>query len=160
MNARTAVSDLLADSVPYLWSKYKPVALAYSKASKLMGNRIGQITQVAVPLWLLLRRDRTLKDGPESARAATVGVWLRWGFTLSPSARTGLEALVPRAKVVQTVVCSTFTPRGQARCRSVADGERMNARRKASRPPSSPHQGRPSVFQENARVHMSPPQPT
>jgi hypothetical protein len=31
------------------------------------------------------------------------------GFTLSPSARTGLADLAPRAKVVQTVVCSTFT---------------------------------------------------
>jgi hypothetical protein len=56
-----------------------------------------------------LRRGLRLKDGPGSARASAVGAGLRWGFILSPSARTGLADLAPWAKVVQTVVCSTFT---------------------------------------------------
>jgi hypothetical protein len=34
--------------------------------------------------------------------------------------------LAPRAKVVQTVVCSTFTPGAKPATRRVADGERMN----------------------------------
>ena len=45
----------------------------------------------------------------EAQERATVSVWLRQGFTLSPSARTGLADLAPRAKVGQTVGCSTFT---------------------------------------------------
>jgi len=44
---------------------------------------------------LCLRRGLRLKDGPGSARASTVGVWLRLGFTLSPSARTGPSRLGP-----------------------------------------------------------------
>ena len=47
-------------------------------------------------------------------------------FILSPSARTGLADLALRAKVVQTVVCSTFTRRAKPATRRVADGERMN----------------------------------
>ena len=65
------------------------------------------------------------------ARAATVSVWLRWGFTLSPSAGTGLADLAPRAKVVQTVVCSTFARGAKPATRKVADGERMNPRGRA-----------------------------
>jgi hypothetical protein len=34
--------------------------------------------------------------------------------------------LAPRAKVVQTVVCSTFTRGAKPATRRVADGERMN----------------------------------
>src|SRR6516162_9350706 len=40
--------------------------------------------------WNCLRRGLRLKDGPGSARAATVSAWLRWGCILSQSARTGL----------------------------------------------------------------------
>jgi hypothetical protein len=79
-----------------------------------------------VTQFIRLRRGLGLKDGPESARAATVSVWLRWGFILSPSARTGLADLAPRVKVVQTVVCSTFTRGAKPATRRVADGERMN----------------------------------
>jgi hypothetical protein len=71
-----------------------------------------------------------LKDGPGSARVATVSVWLRWGFIVSPSARVGLADLAPRAKVVQTVVCSTFTRGAKPATRRVADSERMNPRGK------------------------------
>jgi hypothetical protein len=66
----------------------------------------------------------------ESARAAAVSVGLGWGFILSPSARTGLADLAPWAKVVQTVVCSTFTRGAKPATRRVADGERMNPRGK------------------------------
>ena len=47
-------------------------------------------------------------------------------FILSPSARTGLADLAPRAKVGQTVGCSTFTRGAKPATRRVADGERMN----------------------------------
>ena len=49
------------------------------------------------------------------------------GFILSPSARTGLADLTPRAKVGQTVGCSTFTRRAKPATRRVADGERMKS---------------------------------
>jgi hypothetical protein len=45
--------------------------------------------------------------------------WLRWGFILSPSARTGLADLALRAKPAT---------------RRVADGERMNPREKDGEP--------------------------
>jgi hypothetical protein len=48
------------------------------------------------------------------------------GFIPSPSARTGLADLALRAKVVQTVVCSTFTRRAKPATQRVADGEGMN----------------------------------
>ena len=47
------------------------------------------------------------------------------GGILAPSARTGLADLAPGVKVVQTVVCSTFTPGAKPAPRRVADGERM-----------------------------------
>ena len=50
------------------------------------------------------------------------------GFILSPSARTGLADLAPRAKVGQTVGCSTFTRGAKPATQRVADGERMNPR--------------------------------
>ena len=62
----------------------------------------------------------------EVQERTTVRVWLRCEFILSPSARTGLADLAPRAKVVQTVVCSTFTRGAKPATRRVADGERMN----------------------------------
>jgi len=49
-----------------------------------------------------------------------------WGVIPSPSARTGLADLAPRAKVGQTVGCSTFTRRAKPATQRVADGERMN----------------------------------
>jgi hypothetical protein len=58
-----------------------------------------------------------------------VSDWLRQGFTLSLSARTGLAGLAPRAKVGQTVGCSTFTLGAKPATRRVADGERMNPRK-------------------------------
>ena len=64
----------------------------------------------------------------EVQEQAFVSVWLGWGFILSPSARTGLADLVPRAKVVQTVGCSTFTHGAKPATRRVAEGERMNPR--------------------------------
>jgi len=42
------------------------------------------------------------------------------------SARTGLADLAPRAKVGQTVGCSTFIRGAKPATRRVADGERMN----------------------------------
>src|SRR5262245_63075126 len=84
--------------------------------------------------FLCLRRGLRLKDGPGSARAATVSAWLRRGFTLSPSARTGLADSAPRAKVGQTVGCSTFTRGATLATRRVADGERMNPPGRVARP--------------------------
>ena len=52
-----------------------------------------------------------LKDGPESAKRTAVSVGLRWGFILSPSARTGPSRLGAKPAT-----------------RKVADGERMNPR--------------------------------
>ena len=83
-------------------------------------------SQLTVRLLWCLRRGLRLKDGPGSARAATVSVWLMRGFILSPSARTGLADLAPRAKVGQTVGCSTFIRGAKPATRRVADGERMN----------------------------------
>jgi hypothetical protein len=53
---------------------------------------------------------------------------LGWGGCSSSRHRPGqvLADLALRAKVVQTVVCSTFTRRAKPATRRVADGERMN----------------------------------
>src|ERR1022692_2972477 len=78
------------------------------------------------------------------SRTATVSVWLKWGGILAPSARTGLADLAPGVKVVQTVVCSTFTPGAKPAPRRVADGERMNPPREcafAQIPEDHEHQG-------------------
>ena len=48
------------------------------------------------------------------------------GLILSPAARTGLADWAHRAKVIQTVGCSTFTRWAKLATRKVADGERMN----------------------------------
>ena len=48
------------------------------------------------------------------------------GLMLSPSARTGLADLAPRAKVGQTAGCSTFIRGAKPATRRVADGERVN----------------------------------
>ena len=54
-----------------------------------------------------------LKDGPGSARAATVSAWLRQGFILSPSARTG-QARYPegvrRREDEPTERCGAYAP--------------------------------------------------
>jgi hypothetical protein len=44
-----------------------------------------------------------------------------------------LADLAPRAKVVQTVVCSTFTRGAKPATRKVADGERMNPQGRVAR---------------------------
>jgi len=44
----------------------------------------------------------------------------------SQSQCVSLQALAPRAKVVQTVVCSTFARKAKPATRRVADSERMN----------------------------------
>jgi hypothetical protein len=58
---------------------------------------------------------------------------------------SGLDDLAPRAKVVQTVGCSTFTRGAKPATRRVADGERMNPRGKggafAQIPGDGEHQG-------------------
>ena len=64
--------------------------------------------------------DRKVQEGHCQCLAEVVE------FILSPSARTGLADLAPRAKVVQTVVCSTFTRGAKPATRRAADGERMN----------------------------------
>jgi hypothetical protein len=66
--------------------------------SESMTSGCGQPSKLTVPLRHCLRRGLRLKDGPGSARAATVSVWLRWGFTHGAKPAT----------------------------RRVADGERMN----------------------------------
>jgi hypothetical protein len=53
----------------------------------------GPDSQAHSTTFFCLRRGLGLKDGPGSARAATVSAWLRQGFILSPSARTGLAGL-------------------------------------------------------------------
>ena len=52
---------------------------------------------------------------PGSARAATVSVWLRQGFTLSPSARTGPSRLGPAGEGRSDGGVLHLHPRGQAR---------------------------------------------
>jgi hypothetical protein len=47
--------------------------------------------------------DREVKNSYRQCLAEVGGI-------LAPSARTGLADLAPGVKVVQTVVCSTFTP--------------------------------------------------
>ena len=65
--------------------------------------------------FLCLRRGLRLKDGPGSARAATVSVWLRRGFILSPSARTGPSRLGPAGEGRSDGGVLHLHPRGQAR---------------------------------------------
>jgi hypothetical protein len=60
-------------------------------SSVTMRNGLGRVdgnSQAGSTAFHCLRRGLRLKDGPGSARAATVIVWLRWEFILSPSART------------------------------------------------------------------------
>jgi hypothetical protein len=65
--------------------------------------------------WDCLRRGLRLKDGPGSARAATVSVGLRQGFILSPSARTGPGRLGPAGEGRSDGGVLHLHPRGQAR---------------------------------------------
>ena len=65
--------------------------------------------------WDCLRRGLRLKDGPGSARAATVSVGLRQGFILSPSARTGPSRLGPAGEGRSDGGVLHLHPRGQAR---------------------------------------------
>ena len=76
-------------------------------------------------LWCL-RRGLRLKDGPE-VQEGPLSV-LGWGGDSSSRHRPGqvLADLTPWAKVVQTVVCSTFTHGAKPATQKVADGERMN----------------------------------
>ena len=64
--------------------------------------------------------DREVQERPLSV--------LGWVGGSSSRHRPGqvLADLAPRAKVVQTVVCSTFTRGAKPATRRVADGERMN----------------------------------
>ena len=71
--------------------------------------------QSLVPLLYCLRRGLRLKDGPGSARGATVSGWLRWGFTLSPSARTGPSRPGPAGEGRSDSRVLHLHPRGQAR---------------------------------------------
>jgi hypothetical protein len=70
---------------------------------------------------------------------------LGWGGNSSSRHRPGqvLADLAPRAKVVQTVVCSSFTRGAKPATRRVADGERMNPQGKggAFAPEDDEHQG-------------------
>ena len=61
------------------------------------------------------------------ARERSLSV-LGWGRCSSSRHRPGqvLADLASQAKVVQTVVCSTFTREAKPATRRVADGERMN----------------------------------
>ena len=69
------------------------------------------------------RMDREMQEQPVSVSG--------WGGDSSSRHRPGqvLADLAPRAKVVQPVVCSTFTRGAKPATRRVADGERMNPRR-------------------------------
>ena len=93
-------------------------------------RRSRSTSQADSTTFFCLRRGLRLKDGPGSARAAPVSAWLRQGFILSPSARTGLADSAPRAKVGQTVGCSTFTRGAKPATQRVADGERMTPPRR------------------------------
>ena len=66
------------------------------------------------------RMDREVQEQPVSV--------LGWGGDSSSRHRPGqvLADLAPWAKVVQTVVCSTFAHGAKPATRWVADGERMN----------------------------------
>jgi hypothetical protein len=88
----------------------------------------------SVPVLCCLWRGLGLKDGPGSARADRCQCLAEAGD--SPSRhRPGrvLADLAPRAKVVQTVVCSTFTRGAKPATRRVADGERMNPQGRVAR---------------------------
>jgi hypothetical protein len=58
--------------------------------------------------------DREVRKGPHCQCLTEVG------GILAPSARTGLADSAPGVKVVQTVVCSTFTPGAKPATRRVA----------------------------------------
>ena len=73
-----------------------------------------------------------------------------------------LADLAPRAKVVLTVVCSTFTRGAKPATRKVADGERMNPqgkgwRARANKPGDVEHQG--DVHQRAVQAGALPPCP-
>jgi hypothetical protein len=72
-----------------------------------------------------------------------------------------LADLAPRAKVVQTVVCSTFTRGAKPATRKVADGERMNPQGKggayAPIPGDDEHQGDEDL--ENRHAGARAPDP-
>ena len=68
-----------------------------------------------IPPLYCLRRGLRLKDGPGSARAATVSAWLRQGFILSPSVRTGPSRLGPAGEGRSDGGVLHLHPRGHAR---------------------------------------------
>ena len=115
-----------------------------------------QTPELPVPVPCCLRRGLRLKDGPESARASTVGVWLRWGFTLSPSARTGPSGFGPAGEGRSDSGVLHLHPQGQTATRRVADGERMNpqGRGGAARPLSASHEAARTL---PPRLQATPP---
>src|SRR5450755_3517866 len=98
------------------------------------------------------RMDREVKNSYRQCLAEVGGI-------LAPSARTGLADLAPGVKVVQTVVCSTFTPGAKPAPRRVADGERMNPPREcafAQIPEDHEHQGDENI-KRRTRPQMTCP---
>jgi hypothetical protein len=96
--------------------------------------------------------DREVKNSYRQCLAEVGGI-------LAPSARTGLADLAPGVKVVQTVVCSTFTPGAKPAPRRVADGERMNPPREcafAQIPEDHEHQGDENI-KRRTRPQMTCP---
>jgi hypothetical protein len=96
--------------------------------------------------------DREVKNSYRQCLAEVGGI-------LAPSARTGLAGLAPGVKVVQTVVCSTFTPGAKPAPRRVADGESMNPPREcafAQIPGDHEHQGDENI-KRRTRPQMTCP---
>ena len=93
----------------------RPATAHNARSVRANWDMSGLKSRRSVPLLCCLRRGLRLKDGPGSARAATVSVWLRWGFILSPSARTGPSRLGPAGEGRSDGGVLHLHPRGQAR---------------------------------------------
>jgi hypothetical protein len=103
--------------------------------------------------WDCLRRGLRLKDGPGSARAVTVRVWLRWGFILSPSARTGPSRLGPVGEGRSDGGVLHLHPRSQAR---YPEG----GRRREDEPPGEGWRVRANTRRRRAPGRRGPGEPS
>ena len=124
-------TPLFMGSPPLMF--YHPAA--YAARGRIFLHQRGEprtpetVPQADTAAFICLRRGLRLKDGPGSARAATVSAWLGGVHPLAIG-QDRPSRLRPRAKLGQTVGCSTFTRGAEPATRRVADGERMNHLRK------------------------------
>ena len=118
LNISFAVSALIVLSVSFAVSAL--IILSVSLAvSALIVLSVSLAVSALIAL-IVVERVRPpagprLKDGPESAKRTAVSVGLRWGFILSPSARTGPSRLGPAGEGRSDGGVLHLHPRGQAR---------------------------------------------